>query len=207
MAPDDRLKRKLTAIFFTDVVGYSRLTGEDEEGTYRLVRDRLDLISESIQSHNGAVINYAGDAILADFPTASEALTCAAEMQRGIEKANEPLPEDRKVRFRIGVNLGEVIVDRDSIYGDGVNVAARLEALAEPGGICISEAVHGAVGMGGERREDQHDSDGAGEHRQIVLHAREREKPRSGRGSNNTETRHSRSVTGGPRPSSGIRLR
>ncbi len=146
MAPDDRLKRKLTAIFFADVVGYSRLTGEDEEGTYRLVRDRLDLISGSIRSHDGAVINFAGDAVLADFPTASEALACAAEVQRAIEETNETLAEERKVRFRIGVNLGEVIVDRDSIYGDGVNVAARLEGLAEPGGICISEAVHGAVG-------------------------------------------------------------
>jgi adenylate cyclase len=146
MAPDDSLKRKLTAILHADVVGYSRLTGEDEEGAYRLVRDRLDLIAENIRSHNGAVINFAGDAVLADFPTASEALTCAAEAQRAIEEMNETLPEDRKVRFRIGVNLGEVIVDRDSIYGDGVNVAARLEGLAEPGGICISQAVYGAVG-------------------------------------------------------------
>jgi adenylate cyclase len=146
MDSDDSLQRKLTAIFYADVVGYSRLTGEDEEGAYRLVRDRLDLVSDSIRSHSGAVINYAGDAILADFPTASEALACAAEVQREIEEANGALPEARKVRFRIGVNLGEVIVDRDSIYGDGVNVAARLEGLAEPGGICISEAVHGAVG-------------------------------------------------------------
>ena len=146
MTPDDPLKRKLTAIFYADVVGYSRLTGEDEEGTYRLVRDRLDLISENIRSHNGTVINFAGDAVLADFPTASEALACAAEVQRALKEANEPLPEDRKVRLRIGVNLGEVIVDRDSIHGDGVNVAARLEGLAEPGGICISQAVHGAVG-------------------------------------------------------------
>ncbi len=146
MDSDDRLKRKLTAIFYADVVGYSRLTGEDEEGTYRLVRDRLDLMSESIRSHNGAVINFAGDAVLADFTTASEALACGAEVQQAIEEANEALPEEQKVRFRIGVNLGEVIVDRESIYGDGVNVAARLEGLAEPGGICISEAVHGAVG-------------------------------------------------------------
>ena len=92
MASDDRLTRKLTAIFYADVVGYSRLTGEDEEGAYRLVRDRLDLISESIRSHNGAVINTAGDAILADFPTASEGLACAAEVQRTIEKKNETLP-------------------------------------------------------------------------------------------------------------------
>ncbi len=96
MDSGDRLKRKLTAIFYADVVGYSRLIGEDEEGTYRLVRDRLDLISESIRSHSGAVINFAGDAILADFPTVSEALACAAEVQPEIEEANGALPEDRK---------------------------------------------------------------------------------------------------------------
>jgi adenylate cyclase len=143
---DDRLKHKLAAILHADVVGYSRLTGEDEEGTYRLVRSGLDLFSESIQSHNGTVANYAGDAVLAEFPTASEALTCAAEVQQTLRARNENLPEERKVQFRIGVNLGEVIVDRDDIYGDGVNVAARLQGLAEPGGICISQAIHAAVG-------------------------------------------------------------
>ena len=146
MEPNDPLKRKLAAILFADVVGYSRLTGEDEEGTHRRLRSALDLLSASIRSHNGVVVNTAGDAVLADFPTVSEALTCAAEVQRALDDENESLPEDRKVRFRMGVNLGEVIVDRDDIYGDGVNVAARLEGLAEPGGICISQAVHGAVG-------------------------------------------------------------
>ncbi len=143
---DDPLKRKLAAILHADVVGYSRLTGEDEEGTYRLVRSGLDLFAESIQSHNGTVANYAGDAVLAEFPTASEALTCAAAVQQTLKERNEDLPEEGKVRFRIGVNLGEVIVDHDDIYGDGVNVAARLEGLAKPGGICISQAVYAAVG-------------------------------------------------------------
>ncbi len=146
MDPNDRLKRKLTAIFYADVVGYSRLTGEDEEGTHRRLRSVLDLLSDSIRSHNGVVVNYAGDAVLADFSTVSEALTCATEVQNALKENNEDLPEERKIQFRIGVNLGEVIVDRDDIYGDGVNVAARLQGLAEPGGICISEAVHGAVG-------------------------------------------------------------
>jgi adenylate cyclase len=122
------------------------LTGEDEEGTYRRLRTYLDLISKSIQSHNGVVVNYAGDAVLADFPTVSEALTCAAQVQHALKDKNADLPEDRKVQFRIGINLGEVIVDRDEIHGDGVNVAARLEGLAEPGGICISQAVHDALG-------------------------------------------------------------
>ena len=146
MDSDDRLKRKLAAIFFADVAGYSRLSGEDEEGTHRRLRSALDLLSDSIRSHNGVVVNYAGDAVLADFPTASEALTCATEIQHALNDNNENLPEERNVQFRIGVNLGEVIVDRDDIYGDGVNVAARLEGLAEPGGICISQAVYAAVG-------------------------------------------------------------
>ncbi len=146
MATNGQLKHKLAAIFYADVVGYSRLTGEDEEGTYRRLRTYLDLISKSIQSHNGVVVNYAGDAVLADFPTVSEALTCAAQVQHALKDKNADLPEDRKVQFRIGINLGEVIVDRDEIHGDGVNVAARLEGLAEPGGICISQAVHDALG-------------------------------------------------------------
>ena len=146
MATNGQLKHKLAAIFYADVAGYSRLTGEDEEGTYRRLRTYLDLISKSIQSHNGVVVNYAGDAVLADFPTVSEALTCAAQVQHALKDKNADLPEDRKVQFRIGINLGEVIVDRDEIHGDGVNVAARLEGLAEPGGICISQAVHDALG-------------------------------------------------------------
>ena len=146
MATNGQLKHKLAAIFYADVVGYSRLTGEDEEGTYRRLRTYLDLISKSIQSQNGVVVNYAGDAVLADFPTVSEALTCAAQVQHALKDKNADLPEDRKVQFRIGINLGEVIVDRDEIHGDGVNLAARLEGLAEPGGICISQAVHDALG-------------------------------------------------------------
>ncbi|MFQ5936614.1 MAG: adenylate/guanylate cyclase domain-containing protein, partial [Acidiferrobacterales bacterium] len=140
------LERKLAAIFYADVAGYSRLTGEDEEGTHRLLSTYLDAITEFIERHHGKVMHFAGDAVLADFATVSDALTCAAAVQQDLERRNQDLPEERKVQFRIGVNLGEVIVDRDEIYGDGVNVAARLESLAEPGGICISEAVRSAVG-------------------------------------------------------------
>ncbi len=125
---------------------YSRLTGEDEEGTHRRLSEYLDLIADAIRRHAGRVVHYAGDAVLADFPTASEVLTCAAAVQRDLEERNADLPEERRIRFRIGVNLGEVIVDRNDIYGAGVNVAARLETLAEPGGICVSESVRNAVG-------------------------------------------------------------
>ena len=142
----DHLPRKLAAILYADVAGYSRLTGQDEEGTHRQLSAFLDVLSESIEIYGGTVVHYAGDAVLADFPTATDALTSAAVIQQELSARNRDLPDERKVQFRIGVNLGEIIVDRDDIYGDGVNVAARLESLAEAGGICISESVHTAVG-------------------------------------------------------------
>ena len=143
---EDRLPRKLAAILYADVAGYSRLTGADEEGTHRRLSAYLDTITALIDKHHGKVMHFAGDAVLADFGTVSDALTCAAAVQQDLKLRNQDLPEERKVQFRIGVNLGEVIVDRDEIYGDGVNVAARLENLAQPGGVCISESVRSAVG-------------------------------------------------------------
>ncbi len=142
----ESLPRKLAAILYADVAGYSLLTGEDEEGTHRKLSGYLDLISNSIKDHNGNVVHYAGDAVLADFTTVTEALSCAVNIQTDLKKKNAALPDGRKVQFRIGVNLGEVIVDRQDIYGDGVNVAARLESLAEPGGVCISQAARTAAG-------------------------------------------------------------
>ena len=140
------LERKLAAILYADVAGYSRLTGEDEEGTHRALSAHLDAITDSIEKHNGKVLHFAGDAVLADFTTVSGALICAAAVQQDLEVRNKDIPEKRKVQFRIGVNLGEVIVDRGEIYGEGVNVAARLESLAEPGGICVSGTVYDAIG-------------------------------------------------------------
>ncbi len=142
----DRLPRKLAAILYADVAGYSRLTGEDEEGTHRKLSEYLDLISGVIEQHQGKVVHYAGDAVLADFSTVTDALTCATSIQNELSDRNRDLPDGRKVQFRIGINLGEVIVDRDDIYGDGVNVAARLESLADAGGVCISDAVRSAIG-------------------------------------------------------------
>ncbi len=140
------LEHKLTAILYADVAGYSRLTGDDEEGTHRRLSASLDAITASIKEHNGKVMHFAGDAVLADFAAVSDAVICAVTIQRDLGDRNRDLPEDRKVHFRMGVNLGEVIVDRGEIYGDGVNIAARLESLAEPGGICVSDFVHGALG-------------------------------------------------------------
>ncbi len=144
--PEERLPHKLAAILYADVAGYSRLTGADEEGTHRRLREYLDLIAATIAEHRGRVVHYAGDAVLADFDTVTDAVSCAMSSQAALAERNAELPEARRVEFRVGVNLGEVIVDRDEIYGDGVNVAARLEGLAEPGGVCASESVRTALG-------------------------------------------------------------
>ena len=143
---EDRLPRKLAAILYADVADYSRLTGEDEDATHRTLSEYLDLISGFIESHGGTVMHYAGDAVLAQFSAVVDAMAAAVEIQNELRSKNEDLSDDRKVQFRIGVNSGDVIEDRGDIYGDGVNVAARLEALADPGGICISDAVRTAVG-------------------------------------------------------------
>jgi adenylate cyclase len=143
---DEGLNRKLAAILYADVAGYSRLTGTDEEGTHKTLSVYLDAISTLIEGHGGRVLHYAGDAVLAEFASIVVAVRCSVEVQRDLAARNEGLADDRKVEFRIGVNLGDVIVDRDELYGDGVNVAARLEVLAEPGGICVSRKVVDEVG-------------------------------------------------------------
>jgi TolB-like protein/class 3 adenylate cyclase/Flp pilus assembly protein TadD len=143
---EDPLPRKLAAILYADVAGYSRLTGDDEDATHRRLTEYLDQIAVTIERHGGRVMHYAGDAVLAMFEAVVDALYCAAQVQNDLKSRNQDLPDERKVEFRIGVNLGDVIQDRDDIYGDGVNVAARLESLASPGGICLSESVYTAVG-------------------------------------------------------------
>jgi class 3 adenylate cyclase len=142
---EERLPRKLAAILYADVAGYSQLTGEDEDATHRTLSEYLDLIAATVESHRGQVMHYAGDAVLAQFAAVVDALSAAVTIQNELQTRNEALPDERKVRFRIGVNSGDVIEDRGDIYGDGVNVAARLEALAEPGGVCISDAVRTAI--------------------------------------------------------------
>jgi len=143
---EDRLPRRLAAILYADVAGYSRLTGDDEDATHRTLSEYLDLIASTIESHGGQVMHYAGDAVLARFDAVVDALSSAVTIQNEINTRNQQVPEARKVQFRIGVNLGDVIEDRGDIYGDGVNVAARLESLADAGGICVSDAVRTAVG-------------------------------------------------------------
>jgi len=135
---DENYKRKLTAILSADVVGYSRLMGEDEAATVSTLKSHRDIISNNIEAFQGRVVDSPGDNILAEFRSIVDAVSCAVEIQDGLKKDNSDLPENRQMVFRIGVNLGDVIEDGERIYGDGVNIAARVEALAEPGGIAIS---------------------------------------------------------------------
>ncbi|MFQ5786030.1 MAG: tetratricopeptide repeat protein, partial [Alphaproteobacteria bacterium] len=137
--------RKLAAILAADVAGYSRLMGEDEEGTLRTLNAFRAVIDGLIVEHEGRVFGSAGDSVIAEFVSPVEAVRCATEIQRDLETRNTDLPEDRRMRFRIGVNLGDVMVESDDLFGDGVNVAARLETLAEPGGICLSRSIFDQV--------------------------------------------------------------
>src|SRR5258706_7012139 len=140
------LTRKLTTILIADVVGYSRLMARDEEGTHaRLAAFLRDLLEPAITSHGGTLIKKTGDGVLAEFPSVVEGIRCAIEIQQGAADRNKGLPPEQHISFRIGVNIGDVIVDADDIYGDGINVAARLEGLADSGAIIVSRAVRDHV--------------------------------------------------------------
>lgn len=143
--PDRTPKRKLTTILYADVVGYSQLTGRDEVGTHQRMMAVLDYASESIKERGGTVLRYAGDAILAEFPSLIGAVETAADIQTELAARNRNLDDLKKIQIRIGLNLGEVIEDREEIFGDGVNLAARLEAAAKPGGICVSSAFYDQI--------------------------------------------------------------
>jgi adenylate cyclase len=135
---DENYKRKLTAILSADVAGYSRLMGDDEVATVSTLKSYRELITEKVQSFNGRVVDSPGDNILSEFRSIVDAVKCAVAIQEGLRAQNEKLPENRKMNFRIGVNLGDVIQDGNRIYGDGVNIAARIEGLSDPGGVAIS---------------------------------------------------------------------
>jgi adenylate cyclase len=139
------LERKLAAILCADVHGYSRLMGLDEEKTLRTLTSHRKLIDSQIEQHHGRFVNSAGDSVLAEFASVVEAVNCAVEIQTGLQAENANIAPERRMEFRIGVNLGDVMVEGAQIYGDGVNVAARLESLADPGGICISGTAHDQV--------------------------------------------------------------
>src|SRR5712664_631616 len=136
------MERKLTAILCADVFGYSRLMGDDEEATLRALSSHRKLIDSLIEQHRGRFVNSAGDSVLAEFASVVNAVQCAVDIQTTLKAENANIPPERRMEFRIGVNLGDVMVDGEQIYGDGVNIAARLESLAALGGICISGKVH-----------------------------------------------------------------
>jgi adenylate cyclase len=141
------MERRLTAIFAADVVGYSRLMGSDEAGTLaQLKKVRSDVIDAMIGEHRGRIVKLTGDGILAEFPSVVSALACAVEIQRGMRERRARTPAECSIEFRVGINLGDVIVEDDDIYGDGVNVAARLQSIAAPGGIAVSQSVKDHVG-------------------------------------------------------------
>jgi adenylate cyclase len=143
---EERVERRLAAILAADVVGYSRLMGANEEGTLAdLKRHRRELTDPKIKEHRGRIVKTTGDGVLVEFVSVVDALRCAVDIQREMSERNAQVPPDRRIEFRMGLNLGDIIIDDKDIYGDGVNIAARLEALAEPGGICISRVVRDQV--------------------------------------------------------------
>src|SRR5207247_6409141 len=138
--------RRLAAILAADVAGYSRLMGADEEGTLeRLKALRRELLDPRIAEHKGRVVKTTGDGLLVEFPSVVEAVACAVAVQRGMAAHNAGIAEDQRIEFRLGINSGDVIVEDGDIHGDGVNIAARLEGLAEPGAICVSGIVQSQV--------------------------------------------------------------
>src|SRR5258706_2014366 len=139
----ERVERRLTAILAADVAGYSRLTGLDEEGTHAQLQDHLRLLVDpKIAEHRGRVVKNTGDGLLAEFSSVVDAVRCALDVQRGMAERNAEVPHEKPIDFRIGMNVGDIMIDRGDIFGDGVNVAVRLEGIAEPGGICISDDAH-----------------------------------------------------------------
>src|SRR5215471_5771045 len=144
--PEDRVDRRLAAILAADIAGYSRLMGADEEGTLRQLKaHRKELVDPKITEHRGRIVKTTGDGMLVEFVSVVDAVRCAVDIQRDMLERNSSIPAEKRIQFRIGINVGDIIIDGDDIYGDGVNVAARLEALADPGGIMVSRVVHDQV--------------------------------------------------------------
>src|ERR1700722_172984 len=136
----ERVDRRLAAVLAADVAGYSRLMGRDEERTLANLKSfRKKLVDPAIAAHRGRIVKTTGDGMLVEFASAVDAARCAVEVQRGMAGQNADVPQDLRIEFRIGIHVGDIIIDDNDIFGDGVNIAARLEGIAEPGGICISD--------------------------------------------------------------------
>jgi class 3 adenylate cyclase len=143
---DERVERRLTAILAADVAGYSRLMGANEEATLAQLKSvRKALVDPTIAAHRGRIVKTTGDGILVEFASAVDAVRNAVEIQRSMAEQNTAVPQDQRIEFRIGIHVGDVIFDDNDIFGDGVNIAARLEGIAEPGGVCISDDAYRQV--------------------------------------------------------------
>src|SRR5713101_6104335 len=140
-----RVERRLSAILAADVAGYSRLMGLDEVGTVRILREHRAVTDALVAKHGGRLVKTTGDGVLLEFPSVVDAVECAVAVQAAMAERNEAIPEDRRMLYRIGINVGDILIEGDDILGDGVNVAARLESIAKPGGICISASAHDQV--------------------------------------------------------------
>src|SRR5258707_4047457 len=140
-----RVERRLAAVLAADVAGYSRLMGTDEVGSARTLREHRAVTDALVAKHAGRIVKTTGDGVLLEFPSVIDAVECAVAVQAVMDQRNEGVPVDRRMLFRIGINLGDILIEGDDILGDGVNVAARLEGIAEPGGICISSSVNDQV--------------------------------------------------------------
>ena len=143
---NERVERRLAAVLAADVAGYSRLMGADEEGTLaRLKAARKSVVDPTIAAHRGRVVKTTGDGMLVEFASAVDAVRGAVEVQSGMAEQNAPIPQDQRIEFRIGIHVGDIIIDDNDIFGDGVNIAARLEGIAKPGGVCISSSAYDQV--------------------------------------------------------------
>src|SRR5882757_8083834 len=143
---EERVARRLAAVLAADVAGYSRLMGGDEEGTLaRLKAVRKAIVDFKIEQHRGRIVKTTGDGLLVEFASAVDAARCALEVQSGMAEQNAGVPQDKCIEFRIGIHVGDIIIDDNDIFGDGVNIAARLEGIAEPGGVCISRQVYDQI--------------------------------------------------------------
>ncbi len=139
----ERVERRLAAILAADVAGYSRLMGRDEEGMLAQLKSfRKALVDPAIAEHRGRIVKTTGDGMLIEFASAVDAARCAVDIQRRMATQNTDVPQDQRIEFRIGIHLGDIIIDDNDIFGDGVNIAARLEGIGEPGGVCISDDAH-----------------------------------------------------------------
>src|SRR6516162_47192 len=142
MSANTKVSRRLVAVFAADVEGYSRLMGADEVGTLKSLTERRAILDKLIGEHRGRIANTAGDSVLAEFGSAVEAVQCAVEAQIALSEANSSLAPDRRISYRIGIHIGDVMIRAGDLFGDGVNIAARLQSVAKPGGVCISGATY-----------------------------------------------------------------